>query len=49
MTIDSAYRRLAVAILGLDIATLAAELQAKRAADSTPDEVEVRVELREAA
>jgi hypothetical protein len=49
MTIDSAYRRLAVAILGLDVATLAAELQTEHAADATPEQTEVRVELREAA
>jgi hypothetical protein len=49
MTIDSAYRRLAVAILRLDVATLAAELQAEHAAAATPEETELRVELREAA
>jgi hypothetical protein len=49
MTIDSAYRRLAVAILGLDVATLAAELQAQHTDDVTLEATEVRVELREAA
>jgi hypothetical protein len=49
MTIDSAYRRLAVAILGLDVATLVAELQSEHADDVTPGATEVRVEVREAA
>ncbi len=49
MTIESAYRRLAIAILGLDVATLAAELQAEPPAEATPEETGVRVELRQAA
>jgi hypothetical protein len=50
MTIDSAYRRLAVAILGLDVATtLVAELQSEHTDGVTPEATEVRVEVREAA
>jgi hypothetical protein len=33
---SAAYRRLAVAILGLDVATLAAELRSSRAAQPAP-------------
>ena len=49
MTIDSAYRRLAIAILGLDVATLAAKLQAEPSAEASPQETGASVELRQAA